>query len=72
MKWINGKKTIIGTIAAGVLGVVFSIDAMMHDDAATADVTELGWLTWQQYSAIGSAILAATGAAWRHAFAKGR
>ena len=71
MKWLSGKKFYIGSIAAGLLGAVFAADSMMHDDKATADITELGWLTWQTYQMVASLILGWTGVAWRHASAKG-
>ena len=70
MKWLNGKKSYIGSIAAGLLGVVFAADAMLHDDPLTAGVTELNWLTWQVYAMVGSAIAAWTGVAWRHSASK--
>mgnify|MGYP000299118001 CR=1 FL=1 len=55
--WLEGKKTLIGSLLLSLLGAVWSLDVLID---GTAD-----WLTDQQYVAIGTTIAGLTGAAMR-------
>lgn len=62
LMWLDGKKTLIGSLLLSLLGAVWSLDVLI-DGAAN-------WLTEQQYVAIGTTIAGLTGAAMRLAVGK--
>ncbi|HPD31727.1 MAG TPA: hypothetical protein PLV57_20525 [Phycisphaerae bacterium] len=62
LTWLDGKKTLIGSLLLSLLGAVWSLDVLI-DGAAN-------WLTEQQYVAIGTTIAGLTGAAMRLAVGK--
>lgn len=62
VEWLDGKKTLIGSLLLSLLGAVWSLDVLI-DGAAT-------WLTEQQYVAIGTTVAGLTGAAMRLAVGK--
>ncbi len=69
MKWLQGKKTIIGGILAGLLVTVFSVDLLVHDNTATV-VQELGWMSKEWYLMVGGWITAWTTVSVRLAMKK--
>lgn len=62
LTWLDGKKTLIGSLLLSLLGATWSLDVLI-DGAAN-------WLTEQQYVAIGTTIAGLTGAAMRLAVGK--
>ncbi len=62
MSWLDGKKTLIGSLLLSLLGVCWSLDVLIDGNA--------DWLTEQQYVAIGTTIAGITGAAMRLAVGK--
>ncbi len=62
MTWLNGKKTIIGSLLLSLLGAIYCLDVLIDGTA--------NWLTEQQYVAIGTTIAGLTGAAMRLAVGK--
>jgi len=62
LTWLDGKKTLIGSLLLSLLGATWSLD-VLTDGAAN-------WLTEQQYVAIGTTIAGLTGAAMRLAVGK--
>lgn len=62
MQWLQGKKTLIGSLLLSLLGVVWSLDVLIDGSA--------NWLSEQQYVAIGTTIAGLTGAAMRLAIRK--
>ena len=65
MKWLSGKKTNIGSVAAGLLAALMAADRMLNDGT-------FGWLSAEQYGMMGGLIFTWTGVAMRAAIAKGR
>lgn len=63
LTWLDGKKTLIGSLILSLLGAVWSLDVLTDGTA--------NWLTEQQYVAIGTTIAGLTGAAMRLAIKKG-
>ena len=62
MSWLDGKKTLIGSLLLSLLGACWSLDVLIDGNA--------DWLTEQQYVAIGTTIAGMTGAAMRLAVGK--
>lgn len=62
LTWLDGKKTLIGSLLLSLLGAVWSLDLLTDGTA--------NWLTEQQYVAIGTTIAGLTGAAMRLAVGK--
>jgi hypothetical protein len=62
LTWLDGKKTIIGSLILSLLGAVWSLDVLTDGTA--------NWLTERQYVAIGTTIAGLTGAAMRLAIKK--
>lgn len=62
LTWLDGKKTLIGSLILSLLGAVWSLDVLTDGTA--------NWLTEQQYVAIGTTIAGLTGAAMRLAIKK--
>ncbi len=62
LTWLDGKKTIIGSLLLSLLGACWSLDLLIDGQA--------NWLTEQQYVAIGTTIAGLTGAAMRLAVGK--
>lgn len=56
MKWLNGKKTYLGMIAGGILGILWSQGAVSDQIASTAAMAITAW----------------TGVSMRHAWSKGK
>lgn len=56
IQWLNGNKTYLGTIALGILGILWSHEILNDQWAST----------------LGSVVFAWTGVAVRHAFKKGK
>lgn len=52
---LSGKKTHLFSLGIQILGAMFLLDTLLHDDTATA-VVETTWLTWEQYAAIGAVL----------------
>ena len=62
MRWLSGKKTLIGSLLLSLLGACWSLDLLLHDTPT--------WLTDDQYVALGTMIAGMTGAAMRLAIGK--
>lgn len=62
LTWLDGKKTIIGSLLLSLLGAFWSLDVLIDGTS--------NWLTEQQYVAIGTTIAGLTGAAMRLAVGK--
>jgi hypothetical protein len=60
--WLDGKKTLIGSLLLSLIGVVWSLDALISPDVA--------WFSESQYVAAGTIIAGLTGAAMRIGVAK--
>lgn len=63
MKWLQGKKTILGSLLLSLIGVVWSLDQFTPDVA---------WFSDTQYIAAGTFIAGLTGAAMRLGIKAGR
>jgi hypothetical protein len=63
MVWLQGKKTLIGSLLLSLIGACWSLDLIL-DGSAT-------WFTEQQYVAAGTFIAGLTGAAMRLAIGSG-
>lgn len=63
LTWLDGKKTLIGSLLLSLLGACWSLDLLTHGVAT--------WLTEDKYIAIGTTIAGLTGAAMRLAIGKG-
>lgn len=62
MEWLQGKKTLIGSLLLSLLGAAWSLDVLIDGVC--------NWLTEDQYVAIGTTIAGLTGAAMRLAIKK--
>jgi len=62
IQWLEGKKTLIGSLLLSLLGAVWSLDLLTDGQA--------DWLSEEQYVAIGTTIAGLTGAAMRLAIGK--
>ena len=62
MTWLDGKKTLIGSLILSLLGAVWSLDVLIDGVAS--------WFTEEQYVAIGTTVAGLTGAAMRLAIKK--
>jgi len=62
LTWLEGKKTLIGSLILSLLGAAWSLDVLIDGTA--------NWLTEQQYLAIGTTVAGLTGAAMRLAVGK--
>ena len=62
MEWLNGKKTLLGSLLLSLLGAIWSLDSLIDGS--------LTWLTEEQYVGIGTFIAGLTGAAMRLAIGK--
>lgn len=60
MEWLNGKKTLIGSVLLSLIGLVWSLDQLIPGE----------WLTEQQYIAAGTMVAGLTGASMRLAIGK--
>ena len=58
LAWLNGKKTYLGAVLLAGLGLVGSLDALVHSGTLT-------WFTEAQYVSFGTLIAGLTGAAMR-------
>ena len=63
MQWLQGKRTILGSLALSLLSAMYFLDMM--DGAAT-------WLSEAQYLTIGGVITGLTGVAMRLGIATGK
>lgn len=61
-QWMQGKKTLIGSLLLSLIGAAWSLDVLIDGKA--------NWLTEGQYVAIGTFIAGLTGAAMRIAVGK--
>ena len=62
ISWLEGKKTMIGSLLLSLLGAFWTLDLLI-DGSAT-------WLSEAQYYALGTTIAGLTGAAMRLAIGK--
>jgi hypothetical protein len=62
LEWLSGKKTLIGSLLLGLLGVLWSLDLLVDGQA--------NWMTEDQYLALSATIAGLTGAAMRLAISK--
>ena len=60
--WLQGKKTLIGSLLLSLLGAVWSLDVLIDGSA--------NWLDEDQYVALGTFIAGLTGAAMRLAIGR--
>lgn len=62
LTWLDGKKTLLGSLLLSLLGAAWSLDVLIDGTA--------NWLTEPQYVALGTTIAGLTGAAMRLAIKK--
>lgn len=51
---LKGKRTIIQGILFSLMGLIFGLDSLIHDNLETLDVIETGWISMKTYIAIGA------------------
>ena len=63
MKWLDGKKTLLGSLLLSLLGACWSLDLLVHASSPH-------WLSDEQYAGLGTLVAGLTGAAMRLALGK--
>lgn len=66
--WLRDRKTIIGSLLAGLLTVVYALDRLINDVPATPDIET--WLSAEVYMILAGLITSFTGVALRLAVGK--